>query len=344
MLNRILGGLIGAGAGDAMGAATEGRTTDQIYEYFGHKVTDFETVPMDTFGAGNKPGQVTDDFSSAWFVAHHILENSGNVDAKVVQKALVDWSQHGVFFDRFAGPTTRLVIRDFQEGRKRTAPPIAKVVRQATNGAAMRISPIGLVSGGDVEKAIEDAIRVTMVTHDNVLALSGACAVAAAVSNALCKDADVYSVIQAGLYGAEQGEKRGREIARAVAGPSVIKRIEMAVEIGFQAETDEEAMTEISDRIGTGLHISEAVPAAFGFFAAGKGSAMRTIIQAVNVGYDTDTVATIAGAIGGTLEGADAFPSHFLSILEASNGLEIKGMAERINQLIQERGDSGNEK
>ena len=118
MLNRILGGLIGAGAGDAMGAATEGRTTDQIYEYFGHKVTDFETVPMDTFGAGNKPGQVTDDFSSAWFVAHHILENSGNVDAKVVQKALVDWSQHGVFFDRFAGPTTRLVIRDFQEGRK----------------------------------------------------------------------------------------------------------------------------------------------------------------------------------------------------------------------------------
>ena len=158
------------------------------------------------------------------------------------------------------------------------------------------------------------------------------------------KRQDVYSVIQAGLYGAEQGEKRGREIARAVAGPSVIKRIEMAVEIGFQAETDEEAMTEISDRIGTGLHISEAVPAAFGFFAAGKGSAMRTIIQAVNVGYDTDTVATIAGAIGGTLEGADAFPSHFLSILEASNGLEIKGMAERINQLIQERGDSGNEK
>ena len=36
MFNKILGGLIGAGAGDAMGAATEARTTEQILEHFGH--------------------------------------------------------------------------------------------------------------------------------------------------------------------------------------------------------------------------------------------------------------------------------------------------------------------
>lgn len=53
MYDRILGGLIGAGAGDAMGAATEARTTEQILAYFGHEVTDFETPPMDTFGAGS---------------------------------------------------------------------------------------------------------------------------------------------------------------------------------------------------------------------------------------------------------------------------------------------------
>ena len=48
MYDRILGGLIGAGAGDAMGAATEARTTEQILAYFGHEVTDFEKPPMDT--------------------------------------------------------------------------------------------------------------------------------------------------------------------------------------------------------------------------------------------------------------------------------------------------------
>ena len=41
--SRILGSLIGSAAGDAMGAATEARTTEQILECFGHRVTDFET-------------------------------------------------------------------------------------------------------------------------------------------------------------------------------------------------------------------------------------------------------------------------------------------------------------
>ena len=114
LYDRILGGLLGAGAGDAMGAATEARTTEQILEYFGHEVTDFETPPMDTFGAGNVPGQLTDDFSSAYFVAKHIVDNDGIVREDVVQKALIDWSEHPVFFDRFAGPTTRLAIRRYK--------------------------------------------------------------------------------------------------------------------------------------------------------------------------------------------------------------------------------------
>ena len=114
MYDRILGGLIGAGAGDAMGAATEARTTEQILAYFGHEVTDFEKPPMDTFGAGNEPGQLTDDFSSAYFVAKHIVENSGVVTAEAVQNALIEWSEHAVFFDRFAGPTTRLAIRRYK--------------------------------------------------------------------------------------------------------------------------------------------------------------------------------------------------------------------------------------
>ena len=114
MFNKILGGLIGAGAGDAMGAATEARTTEQILEHFGHEVIDFEKPPMDTFGAGNEPGQLTDDFSSAYFVARHIADNDGEVNEKVVQKALIDWSEHPVFFDRFAGPTTRLAIRRYK--------------------------------------------------------------------------------------------------------------------------------------------------------------------------------------------------------------------------------------
>ena len=37
----------------------EARTTEQILERFGHRVTDFETPPLDTFAAGSVAGQVT---------------------------------------------------------------------------------------------------------------------------------------------------------------------------------------------------------------------------------------------------------------------------------------------
>lgn len=337
MYQNILGGLIGAAAGDAMGAATEARTTEQILEYFGHEVTDFETPPKDTFGAGNVPGQLTDDFSSAYFVARHIVDNGGKVTEEVVQEALIDWSEHEVFFDRFAGPTTRLAIRGFQGETKEDSKEIKFAVRQATNGAAMKISPIGLLNGGNLDQAIQDAVTVTMVTHDNYLAISGACAVAAAVSRATMLDADIYNVLQAGLYGAKEGEQIGRDIAKDVAGPSVVKRMEMAIDIGLGKGTPREKMAEIGHRIGAGLHVAEAIPSAFGLFAANDGDAMGSIIGAVNIGYDTDTIATMSGALAGTLKGANAYPAHFLPVLEKANYLEIERLATDLAKAAEER-------
>ena len=336
MYDRILGGLIGAGAGDAMGAATEARTTEQIFEYFGHEVTDFETPPADTFGAGNVPGQLTDDFSSAYFVARHIADHNGRVTEKIVQEALIEWSEHEEFFDRFAGPTTRLAIRRYKGGERRPEG-IQSAARQATNGAAMKISPIGLLNAGNVEGAIRDAVTVTMVTHDNYLAISGGCAVAAAVSRAVMPDADVYNILKAGLYGARKGEQIGRETARDIAGPSVVKRMEMAIEIGLGRGTAREKMIELGHRIGAGLHVSEAVPCAFGFFAANGGEPMGSLTGAVNVGYDTDTIATMAGAIAGAFRGAGKFPPHFLTVLEEVNNLKIAKLAEDLTGIARER-------
>lgn len=337
MYNKILGGLVGAAAGDAIGAATEARTMEQIIEYFGHEVIDFEKPPMDTFGAGSQPGQVTDDFSSAYFVAKHIVEGGGIVKEQLVKNALVDWSKHAVFFDRFAGPTTRLAIKEF-EGEVVEKPGGGKLsTRQATNGSAMRISPIGLLNPGNIDKAIEDAVKVTMLTHDNYLAISGACAVAAAVSRAMMEDADVYNVIRAGLYGASEGQRIGKKIGKDVAGPSVIRRMEAAIEIGFGKGTTREKMVDIAEKIGTGLHISEAVPSAFGMLAANNGEAMGTIISCVNAGYDTDTLATIAGSIAGALCGAEAFPEHFLPVLEKANGFDIRGLAKNIEKTYRDK-------
>lgn len=337
LYDRILGALIGAAAGDGMGAATEARTTQQIIDYFGHPVTDFETPPMDTFGRGNVPGQATDDFSSAWFLAKSITEHEGTIDVQAVQEALVDWSEHAIFFDRFAGPTTRIAIRRYKGEDIAVTGGVRLLSRQATNGSAMRISPVGMFNPGDLERTIVDSLTVTMITHDNYLALAGACAIACAVSNALLPDADLYTVLQAALYGAREGERRGLEIAHDLAGPSLVCRLEKAIEIGLGAGSAEEKMFKLGDCIGAGLHVCEAVPCAVGFMAANPADPVGAIVGAVNVGYDTDTIATMTGAMVGALYGAESFPEHYLPTVEKANGLPIVSLAEKITAIAEKR-------
>ncbi|NCB30843.1 MAG: hypothetical protein EOM66_05480 [Clostridia bacterium] len=333
MHGRIMGALIGAGAGDGMGAATEARTTEQITQHFGHVVTDFEIPPMDTFGAGNVAGQATDDFSSAYFLARAIVAHDGNVDRDAICKALVDWSEHAVFFDRFAGPTTRAAIRRFKGDPMPDEGGVRLLTRQATDGAGMRISPIGMLFPGDLDATIENAVRVAMATHDNHLAVSSACAVAAAVSEGLREGADLYSVLQAALHGAREGERIGLETAHDVAGPSIVRRVELAIQIGLGSGTPWEKMLLLGRRVGAGLHAAEAIPCAIGLVAANPGDAMGVLIGAANVGYDTDTVGTMAGAIAGALYGEKAFPVHFLPTLENANGFDITGLGNDLYKL-----------
>lgn len=333
MYNKILGCLVGAAAGDAMGAATEARSSNQIIDTFGGKVTEFIKPPNDTFGAGNQAGGFTDDFSSAYFVAKEIVDNVGVVNEEIVQNALVEWSKHAVFFDRFAGPTTRLAIKRFAGEEVKLSEGIKNKARQATNGAAMRISPIGLINAGDTENAIKDAVIVASVTHNNNLAISGACAVAAAVSEAVRDGSNLYDVIDAGIYGANEGEKIGKTNGNNVAGPSVVKRIKMAVDIGFGTGSIDERICNIADIIGTGLHVSETVPTAFGIIAACSGDSMRSISEAASIGYDTDTIATIVGGIVGALNGYSSFPDYYISTMENVNKLDILGLANTIYDL-----------
>jgi ADP-ribosylglycohydrolase len=335
--DRILGALIGAATGDGMGAATEARTTEQILACFGHPVIDFETPPPDTFGAGNVPGQATDDFSSAYFLADHVIKNNGVIDAAAVGAALIDWSEHAVFFDRFAGPTTRLAIKRCKGETVSPGKGVNLDSRQATNGAAMRISPVGMFHPGNMEETIRDSITVTMVTHDNSLALAGACAISCAVSCALMPDADMYRVLQAARFGAVEGERRGRLAAKDVAGPSVVRRLDEALRISLGPGSPEEKMMMLGRRIGAGLHVAEAVPCAVGFAAANPGNPMGAIAGAVNVGYDTDTIATMTGAIVGALYGTTAFPVHYLPLLEKANGLDIRGLADKIASIAERR-------
>ncbi|MEG0852359.1 MAG: ADP-ribosylglycohydrolase family protein [Angelakisella sp.] len=335
--SKILGGLLGGAVADAMGAATETRSPILIKERFGGYVKELIAAPEDTFGRGLTPvGFVTDDFSLAYFTAVEIARNKGVINDEVARNALITWSEHPEFFDNYAGPTTRAAVMKLKGEHVETPNSfLACDNNKATNGSAMKISPVGFVTPGDLDKTIDNVFTICKDTHFNNLCLSGASAVACAVSRAMEQDADLYSVVQAGLYGARTGMDRGNREATRLAGPSVEKRMQLAIEIGLKYSHDwETAMLELGDVVGSSIHISESVPAVFGCLVATAGNPMESIYMGVNIGNDTDTVATMAGAIAGTLKGHGAFRADHLEIINKANNFNLEQLAKDLADCL----------
>ena len=333
MYNKILGCLLGAAAGDAMGAATETRNRKQIEEYFGGYVRDFLTPPPDTFARGSRAGQVTDDFSLAYVTLKEVLK-AGKLDEETAVSALLKWSEVPEYFDRFAGPTTRTKVMEL----KGQTPANGAFVpvndnNKATNGAAMKTAPIALLSKGNIDDAIEKTMVVCKITHDNNIALAGAGAIAAATAAAMQDGANLYDVVQASIYGARKGDEIGRKIAHTLAGACMETRIRWAVSIALNATSLDQAIDEISDYIGSGLMAVEAVPAAIGLCVAAGGKTVDGICAAVNIGNDTDTVATMVGGILGALNGVESMPDSYMEVIECENKFGLAELAKGIAEF-----------
>lgn len=192
----------------------------------------------------------------------------------------------------------------------------------------MKIGPVGMLHPGDLDRAVADAVTIIRVTHDNDLAISGGCAIAAAVSCAMVEGRNAVDIVNAGLYGAREGMRLARGFAKKLAGPSVEKRISLAAEIGLRHCGDyERAMLELGDVVGAGLHVSEAVPWRVRAGHVHQRPPLETIFSAVNIGNDTDTVAAMAGYIVGALNGAPAYDSYYYDTIEAANHFDLRSLA-----------------
>lgn len=333
---KLLGGLYGSALGDAMGAATETRSQELIRSTFGGKVTEILKPPMDCYAAGSEAGQVTDDFSMAYLTLKAILNHDGELNTKVVEEALLDWASYPQYA-KCAGPTTRVTIARL----KGQETPVSKydtnlcINSKSSNGAGMKMGPVGMLTPGDIDAAVDNAVVIGIVTHNNTVALSAAAAISAAAAAAMADNASMNDILRAGLYGAEEGFSRTLSFARPVASPSIARKIEVAIELGLRYQNDfERAMEEIEAIIGTGLPANEAIPAVFDMIAACKADTMETIYMGVNAGDDTDTVACMAGCIVGALNGVDTIPVHHRDLIDKINPFDMKGTAKKMEELI----------
>jgi ADP-ribosylglycohydrolase len=325
--SRARGALLGLAIGDALGMPTQLMSREFVRDRYG-LLDGFRDAPAENpISRGMTAGRVTDDTDQTVILGRLLVEGRDHVDPHAFARDLLLWEQRMIDAGSadLLGPSTRRALTLISAGvsTDRTGR------TGATNGAAMRIAPVGIAFRADPLSRLVDAVaQAGHVTHNTTIANAGAAAVAAAVSTGV-EGAGVAAALARSIEAATLGAWQGH----FVAGADVAARIEWAVDLVSGRNIDD-ALDVIYRLVGTSTATQEAVPAAIAVCSLAPDDPWLVCRLAASLGGDCDTIAAIAGAIVGACHGIEGFPSVAIDRLHAANpGLALEALADDLLAL-----------
>ncbi|MDX8479612.1 ADP-ribosylglycohydrolase family protein [Mesorhizobium sp. VK24D] len=326
-MDRAMGALIGGALGDALGMPTQLLSPARIAELYGH-VEDFVAPVADhPVSKGLPAGAITDDTEQALLLGRILVSSGDRFDHARWVNALLDWERDVKARGSYdlLGPSTKRAIDAINEGV-----PAEEAGRSGdTNGAAMRIAPVGIMMPPEpLEALVAKVAETCRATHNTSIAIASAAAVAAAVSSGLaCGDWRAASerAVAAPVLGATLGNW--------VTGGDIAARIALAQQL-VRGKSEKEATRLIVDLIGTGVASQESVPAAFAVLEVAQGDAWRAAVISANLGGDTDTIGAIAAGMAGACAGLSRLPQDRVARLKGIDLAEVRALA---NDLVSAR-------
>jgi ADP-ribosylglycohydrolase len=325
-LDRALGAYYGLALGDALGMPTQVMSRADVARVYG-QLTGFQPAgPDNPVSAGMPAGSVTDDTDQAVIVGRLLVEGNGRIDPFRLAEELVSWEKEMQAKGSLdlLGPSTKAAL----EAVARGVPPQEAGRNGTTNGAAMRVTPVGIAfRTRPLDTFLDRVVESCQVTHDTTLGISGAAAVAAAVSTGV-DGGSLDDAVSAAVDAARAGARRGHWIA----GADIAARIEWACDLARGLARDE-ALDRICALVGTSVASQESVPAAFAVLTLSDGDPWRATLMAANLGGDSDTMAAIAGAVAGSVHGLSAIPADAVRTLREVNSLDLEPLTTRLLTL-----------
>ena len=305
---QFIGALIGCAVGDALGAPLENKPREEIA-----KVTGL-TSGFHPFKS-HSAGQFTDDTQQTLAIARSIVE-TGRVDGAAIAREFVELWQSGEIVGQ--GPVADRAVKRLIAGVSWREAAIADDI--PLNGAAMRVSPIGLWNFDRTERLAEDARTSSIVTHRHPTAIAGAIAVAMAVAYA-CTASEIDAERFLRLTG-ESVAPQSAEFARHI------------LTLRHWLTLDETVALEAIVAVG-----GEPLRKGFGISAGTVPTVLASLYAflrypydfpaavecAIRVGGDVDTTAAITGAICGAHNGVDAIPDHLVASVKDSTEIQELG-------------------
>ena len=342
---KAVGALAGAAVGDALGGATEGWSPAQIRERHGGPVhgivgpflPDWRTArPASPYHKGD--GHVTDDTLMTNLLVRVYADKRDHLDAYDVAERLVPLINGEVVWipelERETVPLLRLFLAEkwlvtrLHYGH--VDPREAGVGNVVNCGAAMYSAPIGIANAGNPRAAYAEAIDLTGA-HQSSYGREAAGVFAAAVAAAFRPGATVSGLVETSLELAHDGTKAAieavceRAAKLATAGVScddAYAPLREAME-PFDTVGPEYRDPGLGARRPSRLHSIEELPLALGMLVLADGDYTNAVLGGVNYGRDSDSIATMAGALSGALYGVDAVPAEWRETVGSASRLDL---------------------
>ncbi|MBZ9816143.1 ADP-ribosylglycohydrolase family protein [Mesorhizobium sp. CA7] len=327
-MDRAMGALIGGALGDALGMPTQLLSTARIAELYGH-VEEFVAPAADhPVSKGLPAGAITDDTEQALLLGRILVESGERFDHARWVNALLDWEREVKARGSYdlLGPSTKRAIDAINSGV-----PAEEAGRGGdTNGAAMRIAPVGIMMPPEpLDVLVSKVAETCRATHNTSIAIASAAAVAAAISLGVSggdwRGASGHAVAAARL---------GAALGHWVTGGDIAARIVWAQEL-VRCKAEKQAIKLIVDLVGTGVASQESVPAAFAVLEVAQGDPWRAAVIGANLGGDTDTIGAIAAGMAGACAGLSRLPQDRIAQL---HGIDIADVRALAGDLVAARG------
>ena len=327
-LSRAHGALAGLALGDALGMPTQAMSPEQIRAVYGRITGLVDGDASQPYAPGMPAGSVTDDTEQALLIASLLLRgrasSSGRVALNAVEfaHALLAWEDSMIRRGSLdlLGPSTKAALERVRAGED----PLTVGGEGTTNGAAMRVTPIGIaVSTEDPEAFAEAVWSSCRVTHATRQGFQSAALVAATVSMGIdaarSPSLDLRSLLWKALTYVESLPARGAWTPE----PDVVAATRRAMQLA--ANPASSSLECLVEQVGTSVASAHAIPMAFALLA--RDPSPRALLDAANLGGDTDTIGAIAGAILGAAFGVEVLPADSLSMIEEVSHLGLSSVA-----------------
>ena len=332
--SRAYGALAGLALGDALGMPTQAMSPEQIRAVYGRITGLVDGDASQPYAPGMPAGSVTDDTEQALLVSSLLVRGRGSssgrvaLDAGEFAHALLAWEDSMIERGSLdlLGPSTKAALERVRAGED----PLSVGGAGTTNGAAMRVTPIGIAMSTADPEAFADAVWSScQVTHATRQGFQSAALVAAAVSMGIDAARSTTPDLRGLLWKAVTYVDSLPERGAWTPDPDVVAATRRAMQlVANPASSSLECLVE---QVGASVASAQAIPMAFALLA--RDPSPQALLDAANIGGDTDTIGAIAGAILGAVLGFEVFVGRGLAQVELASHLDLPSVALELLEL-----------